>query len=168
MGEQGRCCFIPFCCKRDIGMYFLLLYAIVGAPGSALAMTKYGFISVPWLIWLPSLVALFGICLSCALCIPQCYKNKGLKTCTWVILFVFITLLTNVLWLFLVLNKFDDLSPSEWYCDNQDGLVPGTAEHDACKAKDLKGDLIPAFFYLAFDLYLSFEMYFWMRDANKD
>ena len=119
-------------------------------------------------IWLPSLVALFGICLSCALCIPQCYKNKGLKTCTWVILFVFITLLTNVLWLFLVLNKFDDLSPSEWYCDNQDGLVPGTAEHDACKAKDLKGDLIPAFFYLAFDLYLSFEMYFWMRDANKD
>ena len=148
-------------------MIVLNIYLFVAAFFSAQEMVRYGSASIPWISPLPITLLILGCVLACSLFIPQCKDNKCPRITAFCLWFFIVTIGTNVNWLVLMHND-SETSPSAWLCNQKVGLGEiGQDAIDDCKADHVKELLVPAFVFLAADLWISWEVFAWMRDANK-
>ena len=79
--------------------------------------------------------------------------------------FAMITLAWNIWWWYILFNGNPEGNACNWACNNK-GIQVGTQAYKDCLAKEFSEQFIPGIPFFIMDLWISWELYSWQRDAN--
>ena len=162
-GNQGKCC--GCLCSRSWGVYLVFFWISLAFFMVFTEMNHYGDVAKPMMIPILIVIGLMALISGSVFFVPGCNTASGrfLVFFWW---FAMITISWNVYWWYILFNGNPERNACNWECDLT--TSGDTTAYDACVNEQFKQKFIPGIPFFLMDLWISFELYCWQRDAKAD